>query len=404
MTKSIPQLRISQREFVAMVALLMSMVALTTDAMLPALGHMARDFNVNDNAIQLVVSGVFVGHAIGQLVYGPLSDTYGRRSSIFIGLAIFCIGSIISAWATSLETMLVGRFLQGFGASGPRVMVVALVRDCFSGPAMARVMSFAMTLFMAVPIMAPLVGQGVLLIGPWPWIFGLYVVFASLLFLWVFVRLDETLKPENRRSLHPKELWQTMLQVLLNPIATGYALVSGLVLGAFVGYLSSSQQIFQQAYNLGESFPIYFSALALPTIAASLLNAKLVMRFGMYRLVQATNVKTGVACLGFYIYAQGLETGPSLGEFMALFGIIFFGIGFRFGNLNALAMEPLGKLAGMGASVVGSSATLVSVPIGMWVGMSYDGTVLPLVLGFTVTSWAAFVAMLYLNGLNRPIS
>jgi DHA1 family bicyclomycin/chloramphenicol resistance-like MFS transporter len=403
-TKSIPQLRISQREFVAMVALLMSMVALTTDAMLPALGHMARDFNVNDNAIQLVVSGVFVGHAIGQLVYGPLSDTYGRRSSIFIGLAIFCIGSIISAWATSLETMLAGRFLQGFGASGPRVMVVALVRDCFSGPAMARVMSFAMTLFMAVPIMAPLIGQGVLLIGPWPWIFGLYVVFASLLFLWVFVRLDETLRPENCRSLHPKKLWQTMLQVLLNPIATGYALVSGLVLGAFVGYLSSSQQIFQQAYNLGESFPIYFSALALPTIAASLLNAKLVMRFGMYRLVQATNVVTGVACLGFYIYAQGLEAGPSLGEFMALFGIIFFGIGFRFGNLNALAMEPLGKLAGMGASVVGSSATLVSVPIGMWVGMSYDGTVLPLVLGFTVTSWAAFVAMLYLNGLHRPIS
>ena len=394
---------ISQREFIILIASLMSMVALTTDAMLPALGHMAQDFAVDGNAIQLVVSGVFAGHALGQLVYGPISDTYGRRRSVFIGLIIFCIGSLISASATSLETMLIGRFLQGFGASGPRVMVVALVRDCFSGPAMARIMSFAMTLFMAVPIMAPLVGQGVLLIGPWQWIFGLYMVIASLLFVWVFVRLDETLKPENRLSLHPKQLWRTMLLVLRNPIATGYALVSGLVLGSFLGYLSSSQQIFQQVYDLGDAFPIYFAALALPTMAAALLNARLVIRFGMYRLVQAANVMTGAACVGFYIYAFGLEAGPSLGQFMALFSTIFFGIGFRFGNLNALAMEPLGKLTGMGASVVGSSATLISVPIGMWVGMTYDGTVLPLVLGFAVTSWLAFGTMLYLNARHHAI-
>jgi DHA1 family bicyclomycin/chloramphenicol resistance-like MFS transporter len=394
---------ISQREFVIIMASLMSMVALTTDAMLPALGLMARDFSVDGNAIQLVVTAVFAGHALGQLVYGPISDTYGRRSSIFLGLAIFSVGSLISANANSLETMLLGRFLQGFGASGPRVMVVALVRDCYSGPAMARIMSFAMTLFMAVPIMAPLVGQGVLLIGPWQWIFGLYVVIAVIMFVWVLMRLDETLKPENRLSLHPKKLWSTMLQVLVNPIATGYALVSGIVLGAFMGYLSSSQQIFQQTYGVGEAFPFYFAVLALPTIGASLLNAKLVLRFGMYRLVQITNVMTGSACLAFYLYAHSLAQGPSLGAFMALCSIIFFGIGFRFGNLNALAMEPLGKLAGMGASVVGSSATLISVPIGLWVGMSYDGTVLPLVLGFAVTAWSAFVAMLYLNTLPTHV-
>ncbi len=394
---------ISQREFVIIIACLMSMVALTTDAMLPALGLMAQDFVVDGNAIQLVVTGVFAGHALGQLVYGPISDKYGRRSSIFIGLAIFTIGSLVSASATTLETMLIGRFLQGFGASGPRVMVVALVRDCYSGPDMARIMSFAMTLFMAVPIMAPLVGQGVLLVGPWQWIFGLYVVIAAIMLVWVFIRLDETLKPENRLSLHPKKLWSTMLQVLVNPIATGYALVSGLVLGGFMGYLSSSQQIFQQTYGVGEAFPFYFAVLALPTIVASLLNAKLVVRFGMYRLVQVTNVMTGTACLAFYIYAHNLATGPSLGAFMALCSIIFFGIGFRFGNLNALAMEPLGKLAGMGASVVGSSATLISVPIGMWVGMSYNGTVLPLVLGFAITSWVTFVAMLYINRLPKPV-
>ena len=393
-----------RREFIIIIALLMAMVALTTDAMLPALGRMALDFGVNGNAIQLVVTSVFVGHALGQLVYGPVSDTYGRKRSIFVGLGIFCLGSLISVWAESLEIMLLGRFLQGFGASGPRVMVVALVRDCFSGAAMARTMSFAMTLFMAVPIMAPLVGQGILLFGPWSWIFGFYVVFAGVMFTWVYFRLDETLKPENRLSLHPKNLWHTMVQVLVNPIATGYSFVAGLVLGAFMGYLSSSLQIFQQVYGVGEAFPIYFGVLAVPTIVASLLNAKLVMRFGMYTLVQGTNVMTGAACLAFYLYAQSLDGGPSLGQFMALCSIIFFGIGFRFGNLNALAMEPLGKLAGMGASVVGSCSTLVSVPIGMWVGMSYDGTVMPLVLGFAVTSWAAFVAMLYLNRLRQPPS
>lgn len=374
----------------------MSMVAFTTDAILPAMGHMAIAFEVDDNAIQLVIISVFVGHALGQLIYGPVSDRYGRRSSIFIGFGIFCLGSIVSIFSQSLEVMLLGRFLQGFGASGPRVMVVALVRDCYGGRAMARIMSFVMTLFMAVPIVAPLAGQGILLVGPWQWIFGFFLAFALTLVTWVYFRLDETLKPENRLSLHPKKLWVTMKQVLANPIATGYSVVAGFVLGGFMGYLSSAQQIFQQTYGVGNAFPIYFALLAIPTIIASLLNAKLVMRFGMYALVQTSNLITGLVCFAFYLYGQ-LLSEPSLLEYMLLCCVIFFGIGFRFGNINALAMEPLGKLAGMGASVVGSASTLVSVPIGMWVGMAYDGTVLPLVLGFAITAWVAFFIMLFLN-------
>ena len=387
---------ISQREFIILVAALMSMVAFTTDAILPAMGHMAIAFVVDDNAIQLVIISVFVGHALGQLIYGPVSDRYGRRSSIFIGFGIFCLGSIVSIFSQSLEMMLLGRFLQGFGASGPRVMVVALVRDCYGGRAMARIMSFVMTLFMAVPIVAPLAGQGILLVGPWQWIFGFFLAFALTLVTWVYFRLDETLKPENRLSLHPKKLWVTMKQVLANPIATGYSVVAGFVLGGFMGYLSSAQQIFQQTYGVGNAFPIYFALLAIPTIIASLLNAKLVMRFGMYALVQTSNLITGLVCFAFYLYGQ-LLSEPSLLEYMLLCCVIFFGIGFRFGNINALAMEPLGKLAGMGASVVGSASTLVSVPIGMWVGMAYDGTVLPLVLGFAITAWVAFFIMLFLN-------
>ncbi len=387
---------ISQREFIILVAALMSMVAFTTDAILPAMGHMAIAFEVDDNAIQLVIISVFVGHALGQLIYGPVSDRYGRRSSIFIGFGIFCLGSIVSIFSQSLEVMLLGRFLQGFGASGPRVMVVALVRDCYGGRAMARIMSFVMTLFMAVPIVAPLAGQGILLVGPWQWIFGFFLAFALTLVTWVYFRLDETLKPENRLSLHPKKLWVTMKQVLANPIATGYSVVAGFVLGGFMGYLSSAQQIFQQTYGVGNAFPIYFALLAIPTIIASLLNAKLVMRFGMYALVQTSNLITGLVCFAFYLYGQ-LLSEPSLLEYMLLCCVIFFGIGFRFGNINALAMEPLGKLAGMGASVVGSASTLVSVPIGMWVGMAYDGTVLPLVLGFAITAWVAFFIMLFLN-------
>ena len=394
---SVATQRISMVEFILLVASLMSCVALSIDAVLPALGFMARDFAVSGSEIQLVITSLFAGFALGQLIYGPVSDRWGRLPSIYAGLLVLAIGSAVAMTSQSLEMMLFGRFLQGIGASGPRIMVSALVRDCFSGRPMARVMSFVGTVFMLVPILAPMLGQALLWLGPWQYIFVMYICVAAILASWVYWRLHETLPPANRRSLHPMALWQAFASVLTNRVAAGYTLASGLTFGAFLGYLSSSQLIFQDIYLVGDAFPIYFAALVLPNIVSSLLNAKLVMRWGMYRLVQITNMLVLSGAVSLYFYAEMHAGVPPLMHYMAFLFVIFSGIGFQFGNLNALAMEPLGKVAGMGASIVGSGSTLVSIPIGGLIGMSITDSVAPLALGLVVCTLLSMSLMYWVR-------
>ncbi len=385
--------RISIVEFIFLLSGLMSCLALCIDAVLPALGFMARDFTVDASGIQLVVTSLFAGSALGQLLYGPVSDHWGRLPSIYAGLLVLAIGSVIAMMANSLEMMFLGRFLQGIGASGPRIMVSALVRDCFSGRAMARVMSLVFTVFMMVPILAPMLGQALLWLGPWQYIFVMYICVSAVLAIWVYLRLQETLPQKNRCSMHPAALWQALIKVVRNRTTAGYTLVSGITFGAFLGYLSSSQLVFQDIYLVGDAFPIYFASLVLPNIVSSLLNAKLVLRWGMYRLVQITNILVLSGATGLYAYAE-MHTGvPPLMHFMAFLFVIFSGIGFQFGNLNALAMEPLDKVAGMGASVVGSGSMLISIPIGSAIGMSITNSVAPLALGLAMCALLSILLM-----------
>ena len=381
-------------EFVVIISLMMSLTALSIDAMLPALPHIGSELNVqNDNDRQLVVSVIFVGIAFGQLFFGPLSDAMGRKPAIYVGYAVFVTGALVAATAATFPVLLAGRLLQGLGASAPRAITLALVRDRYEGREMARVMSFVMTVFILVPMIAPSLGQGILLFAGWRGIFGGFVLMALITLLWFGLRMPETLAPGNRAPFSLRRILDATLEIVRNRTAIGYTVSAGLVSGAFLGYLNSSQQIFQEQYALGELFPLIFGIISFSIGLASLLNTRLVMRFGMRFLVQwslAIIVGLSILALGIALLAAGQ---PPLWFLMAYIMLTFFCVGILFGNQNSLAMEPLGHLAGIGAAVVGSLSTLISMPLGTVIGQSYNGTVLPLIAGLAILSSLAFLVV-----------
>lgn len=379
-------------EFVALMALSMSLVALSIDVMLPAFPEMARDLGVGgENDIQLVVSMLFTGLAVGQLFYGPLSDSIGRKPAIYLGFALFVLGSLLSMVASDFTTILAGRFLQGIGAAGPRTVSVALIRDRFAGDEMARVMSFIMTIFILVPIFAPALGQAIVWLANWRVIFGVLVVLAMLTVLWLGLRQAETLPRDQRQAFTLQNIVVAFRAVLSTPVTVVYTLVAGCVSGAFLGYLNSSQQIFQALYGLGFRFPLYFAILALAVGSASLLNGRLVMRFGMHRLANRALLLMALLSWLFLLVVWFFDGTPPLWLFMSAGFVLFFCIGVLFGNLNAIAMEPLGHVAGMAASVIGSTTTLVAVLLGFLIGRAYDGTLMPLAAGFVTLSTLAML-------------
>ncbi|MFT5503659.1 MAG: DHA1 family bicyclomycin/chloramphenicol resistance-like MFS transporter [Gammaproteobacteria bacterium] len=246
------------------------MVAMSIDAVLPALATIGTDLGVkHDNDRQMVISIFFLGLAISQILYGALSDAFGRKSAIYVGFAIFIVDSVFSMCAISFTMMLVGRFLRGFGAAGPRTVVIAMVRDRYEGPAMARIMSFIMTVFILVPALAPAIGQGVLVVSHWRAIFGLLFGLGVGALLWFALRQPETLALNRRISFELGSIWQAVRETCLDRVALGYAIAAGLVFGAFVGYLTSAQQIFQELYDTCKLFPLYFVILSLSVGAAS---------------------------------------------------------------------------------------------------------------------------------------
>lgn len=374
-------------EFVIIVSMMISLTALSIDAMLPALPQIGNDLGVaNPNDRQLVISIIFLGSALGQLFFGPLSDKTGRKPAMYAGYAFFITGTLVSVFSINFPMMLAGRIFQGLGLSAPQAVTMALVRDRFEGRNMARVMSFVMTVFILVPMIAPTIGQGILSIAGWRGIFGSFLLFALITVTWFALRIPETLTPENRSPFSIKRIVDSIREILKIRSTLGYALTVGLIQGIFLGYLNSSQQIFQEQYALGKLFPLFFATISLSLGMASLLNARLVMRYGMIKLVRwALGIAFGLAVifLGISIVLAGQ---PPLWLLMAYLMTSFFCTGILFGNLNALAMQPLGRLAGIGAAVVGSFATLVSMLLGTLVGRSYDGTILPLVVGMTILS------------------
>lgn len=375
----------SNFEFILLMSMMMSLLALSIDAMLPALPQIGRDLDVqNPNSRQLVISTIFLGLAFGQLFFGPLSDTIGRKPAIYAGYALFLIGAIISIFATSFPLMLFGRLLQGLGVSAPRAVSLALVRDRFEGRSMAQIMSFIITFIVLVPMIAPSLGQVILNFSGWRAIFGSFIILALLTLTWFTLRIPETLSVENRAPFSIQRIVHATREILKNRTALGYTISTGLISGAFIGYLNSSQQILQEQFALGDLFPVVFGTIACAIGVATILNSRLVVRFGMRFLVSWSLLiifSLSLMALLVFLVAAGQ---PSLGIFMSYIMLVFFFIGILFGNQNSLAMQPLGHIAGIGAAVVGSLSTLISFPLGTIIGQSYNGTLLPLIFGMVI--------------------
>ena len=386
-------------EFVPLVALLMSLVALATDAMLPALPAIGRDLGApRPNDVQYVVTALFLGLGLGQILYGPLSDRTGRKPAIYAGLAVFMAGCLVSIFAPTFEMMLAGRVLQGIGVAGPRIVVMALIRDLYEGPRMARLMSFAMAVFILVPAVAPALGQGILWLSGWRAIFATFFAIAVVAFAWLALRQPETLPAARRRPFSPRAVGRAVREILGIRAALGYTLATGFVFSPFIAYLSSAQQIFQEGYGVGALFPLYFGVLALAIGVASLVNGRLVMQYGMRRLSNAAAWGITLASLVAWAGAFAFDGLPPLWLFMSYLMAVFVCVGLVFGNLNALAMEPLGHIAGVGAAVVASLSTFISVPLGALVGQSFDGTMYVQVGAFAVFGAGMLAAMRWAEG------
>ena len=385
--------QLSFTEFVFITSMMMAITALSIDTMLPSLAEIGSDLGVtNPNTRQLVVSVIFLGQSVGQLFFGPLSDSTGRKKAIYAGYALFVIGALISVFSTNFPMMLAGRTLQGIGVSSPRAVSMAIVRDQYEGRPMARVMSFASTIFILIPMIAPTIGQAILSFAGWRSIFGFFIIFAMITIIWFTFRMPETLSPENKKQFSSKRILDSVLDFLKIRASFGYTLTVGLVQGVFLGYLNSSQQIFQEQYALGDKFPLYFATISLSLGTASFLNTRLVMRFGMRKLVRWALGAVSILAVIFLFIAIPLGGNPPLWVLMTYLMVSFFCTGILFGNINALAMQPLGHMAGLGAAVVGSLSTLISMLLGTFIGQNYNGTILPLVIGMVVlTGIANFV-------------
>lgn len=376
-----PQSRISTGEFSLLVALMMSVVAISIDALLPALDAIRADIVLSHpNQAQLVVSALFFGMALGQLICGPLSDATGRKKVLNGGIALFLAGTVVCYFASDINTLLLGRFIQGLGVAGPYVSAISIVRDKYSGNDMARIMSLVMMIFVMVPAIAPSLGQAVLWVGSWRDIFLLYVFYALLIVLWIFLRLEETLPQAHRIPMTKKGFAEGFKEVIRNVPTVCYMICMGFFFGSFVGYLNSSQQIFQDLFQTGELFTLYFGLLAVVFGAASLVNSRLVQKWGMQRL--SDNAVWGIIVSSALFLALHLAADIQLWMFLLYAAILFFSFGLVFGNINALAMEPMGHVAGIAAAIIGSVSSIMSMLIGTVIGQMYNGTLVPVTAGF----------------------
>ncbi len=393
--------RLSQAEFVAMAAMLFATIAFSIDAMLPALPQIAGELTpAAPNRAQLIVTTFLLGMGLGTLLTGPLSDAFGRKPVIFGGAVVYIAGAALGWAAQSLELLLAARVVQGLGAAGPRVVVLAMVRDLYEGRAMARIMSFVILVFTLVPALAPTLGAGIIWATGWRGIFAAFVLFSVLGATWLALRQPETLPPARRRPFRPAVLLAGLREILSNGIVVRAVATLSLCFAMLFATLSSTQQVFDTAFGRGASFHLWFGAIALVAAGASLLNAALVERLGM-RVMVTTVLSVQIAVSGVVaalFWTGALGPTASFAVYVVWTTGIFAQASLTLGNLNALAMAPMGHLAGLTASVAGAVGTVVAVSLAVPIGLMFDGTPRPLVLGTLVL---AIGARLLMRSLDR---
>ncbi len=384
-------------EFIALMASLMSIVALAIDALLPALHYIGISIGtIQETDNQLLITMIFLGLGLGPLFFGPISDSLGRKPIVYMGFGLFIIASLICVSATSLEMMVFGRILQGIGLSAPRTISIAMVRDTFSGDYMARIMSFITVVFILVPIVAPTMGKFVLDHYNWKAIFYVQLIFSLLVSFWFWQRQPETLVKARRIKFTRQIFINGLKEILKSKIAVGFTFISGFITGSFMVYLSTAQQVFQNQYNLKEQFPYIFSGLAIAIGAATFLNGTMVVKFGMLKMV-TTSLITFLCVPLLYIILFHNTANPSIYILLIFFGLQFLSIGFLFGNLRALAMQPIGHIAGIGAAITGFISTMMAVPISTFIGRYVVDSTLPLFIGFLICGASALIILLYLR-------
>jgi len=384
-------------EFVALVAVMMGLTALSIDNLLPAFPPIRSDFSVSDpNSLQLLVYVYMIGFGATQLVYGPVADVVGRRGPLLTGIGVYAVGCLMAAFATSFEMLLAARVVQGAGVSAARVLAVAIVRDCYQGREMARVMSLSFAVFIIVPVIAPGMGSLVLLAGSWRLLFLIMLALAAAVAIWFAWRMPETLHPEHRRAFSVGSIWSGVKLTVSTRAAFGYSSAVGLMMGSLMGYVGSSQQIFEtEVYELGRLFPLAFGSIAAAMGLAAIVNSRLVERLGM-RAVSHSSVLGYLAVALVQVGVAVLYEGrPPLMLFGAILACNQFMASLTMQNFNALAMQPMGEVAGTASSFIGFYTTLLGALLGALVGQSFDGTVLPLGIGYAVLGGLCVLVVLW---------
>lgn len=394
MSAANPRRAFSTFELVAWVAALMALNALSIDIMLPALPDIGREFTLsNDNDRQFIVTLYLAVFGVSQLIYGPLADAFGRRVVLLSAFGVYIAGSALCVFATSFELLLAARALQGLGAGATRVISVTVVRDLTEGRRMAQIMSTAMTVFMLAPIVAPSLGQLILFAGPWRLIFGVMLVFAIGVFIWTWVRLPETLRPETTTPFQPRAIARVYFQALRQRLFAGYLIASMFASAALMAYITASEQIYVEVFDIGAAFPLAFAIVAIAISVGTFVNSRVVMRLGMRRL-------SHTALLYFIIFGALLALAAASGfanfwVFLLLLCITFGTFGLIVGNFNALAMEPMGRTAGSASALYGALTGIGSAGIATLIAHQFDGTILPFTIGLVLAGLACLAAVLW---------
>lgn len=393
----------SQVEFIALMAALMSVTALSIDAILPALDIIASAIHTETPADkQLLVIMIFLGLGIGPLIFGPLADAKGRKLPVYFGFIIFIIASFICIYTRDFKVMIAARILQGIGLSAPRTICVAIIRDLYEGDYMARIMSFVTVVFLLVPIIAPTMGKVILDVWNWQAIFLVQVIISVLVVLWFWKRQAETLKPVHRIPFSVGRITKGIAETIKYKRTIGFTVIQGFVVGSFLVYISASQQIFMIQYGLVDQFPYIFAGLAASIGAAIFFNATFVVKYGMEKLVTRSLIGFFLVSL-LYIILFNDVLRPPVWILVGFFAVQFFCIGFMFGNLRALAMEPVGHIAGIGAAITGLISTLMAVPISTFIGRFVIDTTLPLFIGFSTCAGISLFILLWIKK-KAPLS
>ena len=391
-------------EFVALMASLMSLVALSIDALLPALPIIGDSLNVvNKSDNQLLITMIFLGLGFGQLIFGPLSDSFGRKSIVYIGFMVFIFASIMCVTTKSFEIMIIGRILQGIGLSSPRSLSISMIRDSYSGDYMAKILSIVVMFFIIVPVVAPTLGQFLFQSFNWESIFYFNLAFGVLVMIWFWKRQPETL-PKTKRIKFSSHLFiDGTKEFFKYKEAVAFTFISGFITGSFMVYLSTSQQIFQVQYELAEMFPYIFASLAISVGLATYLNSVFVVKYGMYRIAFVASIAYSIISI-LYVILFFNGANPGIVVLIGFFAIQFFAVGFLFGNLRALAMQPLGHIAGIGAAINGFISTIMAVPIANYIGGFVTNSVLPLFIGFSIFGILSVFTFVYLRRKSTPIT